>query len=120
MTAIDGLAAEPRPVGARLLSGTSDERIWRLTVGDYRILYQVSHSITARGAGAVVHVAAGRSTICERFGAFEFERNHSLVADDPRVVTGLDHVRVPGPCFSLAAICVGNVQATADDRTDMT
>lgn len=41
VTAVDGLAVEPRPAGARLLSGTSDERIWRLTVGDYRVLYQV-------------------------------------------------------------------------------
>lgn len=45
MVAIDGLATEPRPVGAKLLSGTSDERIWRLSVGDYRVLYQVSDSI---------------------------------------------------------------------------
>lgn len=45
VVAIDGLATEPRPAGAKLLSGTSDERIWRLSVGDYRVLYQVSESI---------------------------------------------------------------------------
>ena len=45
VTAIDGLAAEPRPVGAKLLSGTSDERIWRLAVGEYRVLYQVMGSV---------------------------------------------------------------------------
>lgn len=41
-TAIDGLTTEPRPAGAKLLSGTSDERIWRLAVGEFRILYQVT------------------------------------------------------------------------------
>lgn len=39
--AIDHLSAEPRPQGAKLLSGTGRERIWRLQVGQYRILYQV-------------------------------------------------------------------------------
>lgn len=42
VVAIDGLAEDPRPDGAKLLSGTSDERIWRLAVGDYRVLYQVT------------------------------------------------------------------------------
>lgn len=37
--AISALATEPRPPGAKLLSGP--ERIWRLRVGDYRILYRV-------------------------------------------------------------------------------
>jgi mRNA interferase RelE/StbE len=41
VVAIDGLSDDPRPDGAKLLSGTSDERIWRLAVGDYRVLYQV-------------------------------------------------------------------------------
>jgi len=43
--AIDGLSEEPRPDGAKLLSGTSSERIWRLAVGDYRVLYQVKDSV---------------------------------------------------------------------------
>lgn len=43
--AIDGLSDEPRPDGAKLLSGTSGERIWRLAVGDYRVLYQVKDSV---------------------------------------------------------------------------
>lgn len=38
---IDVLAQEPRPEGATLLSGTGSERIWRVRVGAYRILYQV-------------------------------------------------------------------------------
>lgn len=39
--AVDLLAREPRPEGATLLSGTGSERIWRLRVGSYRVLYQV-------------------------------------------------------------------------------
>lgn len=39
--AVDALARQPRPPGAKLLAGTGDERIWRIAVGDCRILYQV-------------------------------------------------------------------------------
>jgi mRNA interferase RelE/StbE len=39
--AIDDLASEPRPRGAKLLAGTRDERIWRLRVGDHRVLYEI-------------------------------------------------------------------------------
>jgi mRNA interferase RelE/StbE len=38
-TAIDGLATNPRPVGATRLKGPDD--ITRIRVGDYRILYRV-------------------------------------------------------------------------------
>jgi mRNA interferase RelE/StbE len=41
VVAIDGLSEDPRPDGVKLLSGTSNERIWRLAVGEYRVLYQV-------------------------------------------------------------------------------
>jgi mRNA interferase RelE/StbE len=41
--ALDGLSNEPRPPGAKLLTGR--ERIWRLRVGDYRILYLVDDDI---------------------------------------------------------------------------
>lgn len=37
--AIDGLADDPRPPGAKLLSGP--DRRWRIRVGDHRILYLV-------------------------------------------------------------------------------
>ena len=37
--AIDGLAVDPRPPGAHKLAGAED--VWRLRVGDYRVLYQV-------------------------------------------------------------------------------
>jgi mRNA interferase RelE/StbE len=38
--AIGTLAADPRPTGSKLLTGP--ERIWRLRVGDYRILYRIN------------------------------------------------------------------------------
>jgi len=37
--AIDGLAADPRPPGAKKLQGS--ESLWRIRVGDYRILYEI-------------------------------------------------------------------------------
>lgn len=40
---IDSLADDPRPPGARLLS--SEERIYRLRVGDFRILYQINDRV---------------------------------------------------------------------------
>lgn len=55
--AIDALAEEPRPSTAKLLSGTGRERIWRIPVGQYRVLYQVTDvSITI----AIVRVADRR------------------------------------------------------------
>lgn len=43
--AIDGLAIEPRPRGSRLLAGRPNERIWRLRVGDHRVLYEVRDAL---------------------------------------------------------------------------
>lgn len=40
---IDALASNPRPVGVKLLAGP--ERLWRLRVGDYRIIYQVADEV---------------------------------------------------------------------------
>jgi mRNA interferase RelE/StbE len=41
--ALGTLAKDPRPPGAKLLSGP--DRIWRLRVGDYRILYRIDDDI---------------------------------------------------------------------------
>ena len=41
--AISGLADDPRPHGAKLLTGP--DRIWRLRVGDYRILYWLGDDV---------------------------------------------------------------------------
>ncbi len=38
-TKIDGLARDPRPRGVKKLAG--EEELYRLRVGDYRIIYQV-------------------------------------------------------------------------------
>ena len=38
-TAMTALARNPRPPGAKLLRGP--DRIWRIRVGDYRILYLI-------------------------------------------------------------------------------
>ena len=38
--AVDRLAVDPRPRGARKLLGVNNE--WRLRVGDYRVLYVVN------------------------------------------------------------------------------
>lgn len=37
--AVDGLATEPRPTGARKLIGTPD--YWRIRIADYRVLYKI-------------------------------------------------------------------------------
>ena len=55
--AIDALAAEPRPDGAKLLSGTGRERIGCVAVGQYRILSQVLY---ARIIFVIVRVADRR------------------------------------------------------------
>ena len=39
--AIDQLAASPRPRGAKLLADVGPPRIFRIRVGDYRILYEL-------------------------------------------------------------------------------
>jgi mRNA interferase RelE/StbE len=39
--AIRRLAHDPRPARAKLLSGPGAERIWRIRVGDYRVLYEI-------------------------------------------------------------------------------
>lgn len=55
--AIEALGDEPRPSGAKLLSGTGPEQIWRISVGQYRVLYQVTD---VRVTVALVRVAHRR------------------------------------------------------------
>ena len=40
---IGELSAEPRPTGAKKLSGEKD--IWRIRIGDYRVLYAIEDGI---------------------------------------------------------------------------
>ena len=41
LDAIVALSADPRPSGVQLLAGTGRERIWRLRVGAFRVLYLI-------------------------------------------------------------------------------
>ncbi|MBL4657202.1 MAG: type II toxin-antitoxin system RelE/ParE family toxin [Flavobacteriales bacterium] len=41
---IDSLSKNPRPKGSKKLKG-SDENIWRIRMGDYRILYVIEETI---------------------------------------------------------------------------
>ncbi len=38
------LGQDPRPAGAKLLSGRRRERIWRIRVGDQRVLYEIQNN----------------------------------------------------------------------------
>ncbi len=42
--AIDALANEPRPNGCKKLKGTYED-LWRIRVGDYRIVYSVADKV---------------------------------------------------------------------------
>ena len=42
--AIDSLANNPRPIGVKKLKG-SDEDLYRIRVGDYRIIYSIEDEI---------------------------------------------------------------------------
>lgn len=41
--AIDGLGEEPRPPGCNKLRG--NEELWRIRVGDYRVIYAIDDAI---------------------------------------------------------------------------
>ena len=41
--ALDALPSDPRPRGCKKLRGTSD--LWRVRVGDYRIIYHVDDGV---------------------------------------------------------------------------
>ena len=53
--AIDALAADPRPSGARTLTGY--RHFWRMRVGDYRVIYSIDD---ARVTVLVIHIAHRR------------------------------------------------------------
>ncbi|ETA03046.1 hypothetical protein CcI156_02965 [Frankia sp. CcI156] len=56
LIAVTRLAAEPRPSGARALTG-QPTGILRIRVGEYRVIYQVDHT---RVLVTIVHVAHRR------------------------------------------------------------
>ena len=52
--AIDHLAADPRPAGCKKLKGSS-EYLWRIRVGDYRVIYSIADKIEVIDVRRVRH-----------------------------------------------------------------
>ena len=50
---IDGLAVDPRPSGCRKLHGYKD--IWRIRVGDYRVVYIIDDARTMVSVTRIAH-----------------------------------------------------------------
>jgi mRNA interferase RelE/StbE len=53
ITAIRGLANDPRPSGCRKLSGSKHD--WRIRVGDYRVVYEIADEIRIVRVNRVRH-----------------------------------------------------------------
>lgn len=51
--AIRGLASNPRPAGCRKLTGSEND--WRIRVGDYRVVYEISDAIRIVRVNRVRH-----------------------------------------------------------------
>ena len=49
---IDNLAEDPRPSGCKKLKG-EEEYIWRIRVGDYRVLYKIDDEIKIVEVGKI-------------------------------------------------------------------
>ncbi len=50
---IESLPIDPRPPGCRKLSGTND--LWRIRVGDYRVIYSIEEQMLTIEVIAVRH-----------------------------------------------------------------
>jgi mRNA interferase RelE/StbE len=53
VTAIRGLASDPRPPGCRKLAGSKHD--WRIRVGDYRVVYEIADEIRIVRVNRVRH-----------------------------------------------------------------
>jgi mRNA interferase RelE/StbE len=53
ISAIRGLASDPRPPGCRKLSGGRND--WRIRVGDYRVVYEIADEIRVVRVNRVRH-----------------------------------------------------------------
>jgi mRNA interferase RelE/StbE len=53
ISAIQGLARNPRPSGCRKLAGSGND--WRIRVGDYRVLYEIADAIRIVRVNRVGH-----------------------------------------------------------------
>jgi mRNA interferase RelE/StbE len=52
-TAIQGLSKTPRPTGCRKLAGSKSD--WRIRVGDYRVIYEITDQIRVVRVNRVRH-----------------------------------------------------------------
>ena len=53
ISAIRGLASDPRPPGCRKLSGSKND--WRIRVGDYRVVYEIADEVRIARVNRVRH-----------------------------------------------------------------
>jgi mRNA interferase RelE/StbE len=53
ISAIRGLASDPRPPGCRKLFGSKND--WRIRVGDYRVVYEIADEIRIVRVNRVRH-----------------------------------------------------------------
>lgn len=53
ISAIQGLAKNPRPTGCRKLTGGDND--WRIRVGDYRVVYEIADTIRVVRVNRVRH-----------------------------------------------------------------
>jgi mRNA interferase RelE/StbE len=53
ISAIEGLAKNPRPAGCRKLTGSDND--WRIRVGDYRVVYEIADTIRVVRVNRVRH-----------------------------------------------------------------
>ncbi len=53
---IESLASEPRPFGCKKLRGATD--LWRLRVGDYRVIYHIDDALAVAEIRAIRHRSA--------------------------------------------------------------
>ncbi|MEQ8413820.1 MAG: type II toxin-antitoxin system RelE/ParE family toxin [Imperialibacter sp.] len=53
-SSIDALAENPRPDGSKKLKG-SNESLWRIRVGDYRVIYAIEDKIKIISVRRIAH-----------------------------------------------------------------
>ena len=61
--ALRNLAVDPRPVGCRKLTGTKHD--WRIRVGDYRVIYEVTRFV--KSPASLSHPTSQRSLQVKSF-----------------------------------------------------
>jgi hypothetical protein len=110
-------------------------RVSSSAVGVCGLNRSIEHQVCERGdvilgeVGDGVQFAAGERTgppsipplaPSVGFRAFELERHHKVIADNPRVVSRLNHVRVAGCDLSFGSIVVHHSQSASHDGSNVT